>query len=201
MGFHQFDRSDPSTNERYKGRHRREHWYRDNTIYFITAKCISGEPLFRHDDAKLIFRDRFAHYTLQAGFVPWVWTLLDNHYHLLGYLGTGELLREMMRKLHGSVAKLVNDTLGVRRVPFWEDDYFDGCLRNDLQLKRTWYYVRDQAVKAGLVRHHGEYAWTHVAWQLDMCQKFAKAWDCYLPSVPYARYERKHQSDESGSAT
>lgn len=47
-----------------KGKHRFEHWYRDNTT-----------------------------------------TLLNNHYHTLGYLGLGPNLGPMMQRIHGSVAK------------------------------------------------------------------------------------------------
>ena len=61
-----------------------------------------------------------------------------------------------MRKLHGSVAKLVNDLLDVRLVPFWGDgenrDYFDGCLRDETQLIRSYRYVLRQSVRHGICR-------------------------------------------------
>jgi hypothetical protein len=66
-----------------------------------------GFPAFLTESAKAIFWDRFTHYTALHGYVPWVTTLLDNHYHTLGYLRAGNELGEMMRKLHGSVAWLV----------------------------------------------------------------------------------------------
>jgi len=111
-----------STNSRQeyiKGKHRFEHWYRDNTIYFITARCRDRFPAFASEEAKLVFWDRFDHYTKEYGFVPWVTSLVDNHYHTLGYLRIGENLGPMMQRIHGSVAKLVNDLLPERRVPFW----------------------------------------------------------------------------------
>ena len=43
----------------------------------------------------------------------------------------------MMQRLHGSVAKLVNDLLPQRLTPFWRDaegkGYFDGCIRDEKQ--------------------------------------------------------------------
>lgn len=99
--------------------------------------------------------------------MPWVATLLDNHYHTLGYLKVGENLGEMMRKIYGSVAKLVNDTLEVRRVPFWKDaeshDYFDVCLRDEKQCRLAYTYTLKQAERAGIVRDWREYAHTHVS--------------------------------------
>src|SRR5690348_15424332 len=67
-------------------------------------------------------------------------TLLSNHYHTMGYLRNGDDLGPMMQHLHGSVAKLVNDLLPTRHVPFWRhrnnQDYFDGCIRDVLQATR-----------------------------------------------------------------
>lgn len=75
-----------STDESYKGQHRFEHWYVDNQVYFITARCRDQFPAFSSEAAKTIFWDRFDHYCKEFGFVPWVTSLLNNHYHTLGYL-------------------------------------------------------------------------------------------------------------------
>ena len=52
----------------------------------------------------------------------------------------GENLGPMMQRLHGSVAKLTNDTLPERRGAFWQDkahdDYYDGCIRDVLQFRK-----------------------------------------------------------------
>lgn len=97
--------------------HRFEHWHADNQAYFITARCHERFPAFASEQTKVIFWDRFDHYTKAHKFTPWVTSLLDNHYHTIGYLKTGNELPKMMQKIHGSVAKLVNDVLraeGVR---------------------------------------------------------------------------------------
>src|SRR5687767_6145613 len=101
-------KSSPGTPEFYKGKHRFEHWYRDNQIYFITARCRNRTPAFASERAKEIFWNRFDHYTSEYAFTPWVTTLVDNHYHTLGYLKVGTNLGPLMQKFHGSVAKLVN---------------------------------------------------------------------------------------------
>src|SRR5262245_50243124 len=114
-----FRKSSYTRNEFYEEQHRFEHWYRDNTVYFITSKVRDGFHAFAEEEAKRIFWDRFNFYTQLHGFVPWITTLLDNHYHTLGYLRIGEELGEMMRKLHGSVAWMVMKEIDVRHVPFW----------------------------------------------------------------------------------
>ncbi len=78
-----FRKSSLSTNKRPFGQHRFEHWYRDNTVYFITARCRAKYPAFASEHAKVIFWNRFDHYTKQYEFVPFVTSLLSNHYHTL----------------------------------------------------------------------------------------------------------------------
>jgi hypothetical protein len=81
--------------EFFDGRHRFEHWYRDNSVYFITARCAERFPALASDDAKNVFWDRFEHYTRVHTFTPIVTSVLDNHYHVLGYLKIGEELPTM----------------------------------------------------------------------------------------------------------
>src|SRR5438552_10040713 len=88
--------------EYFGSQHRFEHWYRDNTIYFITARCRGGFPAFATEEAKRIFWSQFDLYTVKHGFTPIVTSLLSNHYHALGYLRVGDDLPKMMRLLHGS---------------------------------------------------------------------------------------------------
>ena len=110
-------------------------------IQGFTSKVRDGFRAFASEEAKRIFWDRFEHYTQKYGFVPWIATLMNNHYHFEGYLKIGENLGPLMQHLHGSVAKLVNDILPERHLPFWRhrgnQDYFDGCLRDVLQAVRA----------------------------------------------------------------
>ena len=98
------------------GQHRFEHWHADNQVYFITARCQEKFPAFANEQTKTIFWDRFNHYAETYRFTPWVTSLLDNHYHTIGYLKIGSELPKMMQRIHGSVAKLVNDHLREQNV-------------------------------------------------------------------------------------
>ena len=195
-----FSRSHPSTRERWQGRHRFEHWYRDNQVYLITARTRGGAPAFNAEAAKGVFWDRFTHYAGAHGFDPWVVSLLVNHYHAVGYVSVGVALKEMMRKLHGSVAKLVNDLLGVRVVPFWGDgenrDYFDGCLRDETQLVRSYRYVLRQSVRHGICRNYRDYPHTRVYRGLEESVELARERRALMYGVPYARYERHREHRE-----
>jgi hypothetical protein len=184
-----------SRDEYSDGAHRFEHWYRDNTVYFITSKTRGGFHAFESEQAKSIFWDRFEHWTSAFGFVPWVTTLLVNHYHVIGYLPIGNNLGPMMQRVHGSVAKLVNDLLPERRVPFWRidgvKDYFDGCLRDEKQGRRSYRYTLLQSVRHGICTDYREYPHTRVRVELEPAITRALELNAFMTGIPYPRYERR----------
>ena len=96
---------------------------------------------------------------------------MDNHYHTIGYLRVGENLGPMMQRLHGSVAKLVNDVNGVRLTPFWYDSgrqgYFDGCIRDPKQARLAYAYILRQGVRHGIVKDWQAYPHTRVAIEIE----------------------------------
>jgi len=209
-------KSNQSKRRMHRGQHRFEHWYRDNQVYFITAKTSGGEPVFIDELTTKIFWTAFAHYTQQHTFVPWVTSLMNNHYHTLGYLRVGSELPKMMRGLHGRVAKQINDLReaghfnsshntaeagGLKSTrpkpqaklkPFWGDKgkktYFDGCIRDEKQATLAFYYTRDQAVRAGLVERWQDYPDTRVDVELDRALARARELDAFLRGVRYKRY-------------
>jgi REP element-mobilizing transposase RayT len=179
--------------EKYFGlQHRFEHWYRDNTVYFITARCRNRTPAFATEQAKSIFWNRYDHYTRRFGYTPFVTSLLDNHYHSLGHLEIGANLGSMMQKLHGSVAKLVNDLRVERLVPFWTDsghqNYFDGCIRDELQCRRAFVYTLTQCRRHGVAADPAKYPHTHIGVDIDRAIGRALQRNSFLASVPYKRY-------------
>jgi len=176
----------------YKGRHRFEHWCRDNQVYFITARCRDAYPAFASEQAKAVFWERFEHYTREAGFTPWVTSLLHNHYHTIGYAPHGPAVGTMMQRIHGSVAKLVNDLLPQRRRPFWRDhsghDYFDGCIRDEKQARLAYRYTLIQPERHGLADRWQDYPHTRVNVGLEPAIKRASELNAFLEGVPYKRY-------------
>jgi hypothetical protein len=187
-------KSSSSSVEYFKGQHRYEHWYRDNQVYFITARCRDKFPAFASSRAKEVFWDRFEHYVKSYSFTPFVTSLLSNHYHTLGYLKTGENLGPMMQRIHGSVAKLANDLLPERRVSFWVDaghqDYFDGCIRDETQCRRAFRYTLTQCRRHGICADPSGYPHTRVNVDIDRAVRRALDLNAFMQGVPYKRYQK-----------
>lgn len=183
----------PAQKPLFDGQHRFEHWYVDNQIYLITARVRGRFSAFAAPEACAVFWERFAHYTCEFGFTPFVTSLIPNHYHTVGYLAQGKGLGPMMQRLHGSIAKLVNDLLPQRIKPFWWDHggqgYFDGCLRDATQLRRSYRYVLNQSVRHGLARRIQDYPHTVAPVSLEDALRFARERGALLLGVPYKRYD------------
>lgn len=180
--------------EIFQGKHRFEHWYVSNQVYFITSRCREKFPAFASDPAKQVFWDRFYHWAGVYQFEPWVTTVMNNHYHTLGFLRHGQHLQSFMQRFHGSVAKLVNDLLPERRKEFWRDgkgrEYFDGCIRDETQCRSAYRYTMLQAVRAGIVKRWSDYPHTHLNKEVDACVTYANTHHGFLDDIPYKRYQK-----------
>jgi len=154
-----------------------------------------GFPAFKTEQAKTIFWDRFIYYCGKYGFIPWVTSLLDNHYHTIGYLKVGKNLGAFMQRFHGSVAKLVNDTLETRHLPFWRSkgnqDYFDGCIRSEKQARLAYGYTYRQSVRHGIVQDVRDCPHTRVNVDLERAIKRALELNAFMENVRYKRYDRR----------
>lgn len=199
MGYKEFRKGSHKKDELWNGHHRFEHWYVDNQVYFITARVRGRYPAFRTPQAQAIFWERFNHWVNQSSYTPWVTSLQINHYHTLGYLKHGADLPKLMKGLHGSVAKLVNDELVLtnhrkdRLTPFWTDaghqTYFDGCIRDELQARRAYRHTFTQNQR----NHAGDGssgANTRAPLAIEPCIRRATELGAFLEAVPYARYEK-----------
>ena len=103
----------------------------------------------------------------------------------------------MMQRLHGSVAKLVNDILPRRRVPFWTQrgaghaDYYDGCIRDERQCRLAFRYVLAQSVRHGIREDRRDYPHTRVTIELERGVRRALELGAFMEAVPYPRYQRR----------
>jgi len=108
----------------------------------------------------------------------------------------------MMKRFHGSVAKLVNDLIEAggfqspcltdgRLSPFWRDGrntYFDGCIRDEKQAQRAYRYIMLQSERHDICDDWSEYPHTRIRVECERAVKRATELSAYLRGVRYKRY-------------
>ena len=89
------------------------------------------------------------------------WIVMPSHLHLLyvaGRVGMKTLLADFKRWTGHRAAK----TLGVDGRRFWQDEWFDHWSRSAGETDRIVSYIRQNPVRAGLVKTPEE--WPHASW-------------------------------------
>ena len=92
----------------------------------------------------------------------WHWrhyVIMPNHLHvLLDTEPDAAAMKEIWGPWKGRTARACNRILG-RRGAFWHKDWFDRWMRNATGTERAVAYIRNNPVKAGLVRDWKEFRW------------------------------------------
>jgi REP element-mobilizing transposase RayT len=91
-------------------------------------------------------------------FVPH-FSILPNHWHALIAPHRGSELASVMKTVKGRSARAIRLAIGGTG-SVWQREWFDRWIRDDAEWQRCVDYVRNNPVKAGLVRNWHEHAWT-----------------------------------------
>ncbi|MBL9189773.1 MAG: transposase [Opitutaceae bacterium] len=88
-------------------------------------------------------------------------TIMPNHWHaMLAPAGDASInLHGVMTRLKGRTARAVNLAVG-RSGTLWQREWFDRWMRDDAEWVRCVDYVRQNPVKAGIVRDWRDDPWT-----------------------------------------
>lgn len=93
------------------------------------------------------------------------WVIMANHVHLLFTPKAGISLSQIMKMLKGSTAKEANGILQ-RKGQFWQKDYFDRYIRDAEHFAKTYRYILNNPVKAGLCENPQDWRFGS-AWHQD----------------------------------
>jgi len=130
--------------------HHPPHIYLDNAWYIISASTLDRVPLLRSERAKAFVRDKLNALIPEFGIALRAWVILDNHYHLLLRTRLGQELPRLLRRLHGSVSRQVNEWDGINGRQVWHN-YWDTSIRDEAGLWTRFNYVHQNPVKHGYV--------------------------------------------------
>jgi len=132
--------------------------------YFLTMEKYldagHGESPLRNPNAAEILIDAFTQLSFGGILVPH-FTIMPNHWHAMFASADGSSidLHAIITRLKGRTSRAINTRLN-RTGPLWQREWFDRWMRTDAEWDRCVDYIHHNPVKAGLVRHWREHAWT-----------------------------------------
>ncbi len=124
--------------------------YTGYPIYFLTA-CLDGRrPILAQQsihDALVAYFIEGAKHNIAVG----RYVLMPDHLHLFAaFSPAAPILSEWVKGLKRAVATLLKGE-GVTG-PYWQKGFFDHVLRSTESYQQKWDYVRQNPVRAGLVK-------------------------------------------------
>ena len=126
----------------------------DPPLYFVTTCVAQRRPLLACAVAAAILRDQFVQAPRRYGWRIGRYVVMPDHVHFFCAPG-GEREPTSMSIFVAGVkmwsARAILAQYG-RPPPLWQREFFDRLLRSDESYDRSWAYIRDNPVRAGLVK-------------------------------------------------
>jgi REP element-mobilizing transposase RayT len=127
-------------------------------VYHVTARGDRREPIFEHNDDRLLFLDLLAKEVAQQHWLVYAFCLLDNHYHLLLETPEPNLVKGM-RRLNGVYTQAFNrrhDRVG----HVLQGRYKSILVDKDTHLLELTRYVVLNPVRAGMADSPAQWPWS-----------------------------------------
>jgi REP-associated tyrosine transposase len=124
--------------------------FSENPIYYITACTYNRRRILDHS----VVHDSFIQFGLCAARRQvWVgrYVMMPDHIHMfVGFAPQSMSISKWMKSFKNAISKtLTNATFAA---PHWQKNFFDHVIRSEESYDQQWSYVRENPVRAGLVR-------------------------------------------------
>ena len=145
---------------------RLEEVFTRSPIYFVTACAFGRRPVL----ATAVIHDalrRFGEVGESCGAWLGAYIIMPDHIHLFVALDVEQLKLGTWMK---SLKNVLSRTLRAEGVPapHWQKGFFDHVLRSGDTYSEKWFYVRDNAVRAGLVREWKDWPYVGEVFDLEL---------------------------------
>ena len=128
-------------------------------VYFITVCVASRRPLLANAKSFAILRSEWEAARTRYGWSVGRFVVMPDHVHFFCACDETANTKPLSGFVGGFkqwTAKAILLSLGLP-APFWQREFFDHLLRSDESYMSKWEYVRDNPVRAGLVRSAEEW--------------------------------------------
>ena len=140
------------------------HRLSETGAFIVTASTYLKAPLFAHPDKLDILQDAILRVAAELDWKLQAWAVLANHYHFVAMSPSNAgSLRELIKRVHGSTAVLVNRLDAAQGRKVWHE-YWDTHITYERSYLARLNYVNENPVKHRLVRASHQYKWCSAAW-------------------------------------
>ncbi|MBA4388246.1 MAG: hypothetical protein C0404_09710 [Verrucomicrobia bacterium] len=138
------------TQEHISGRPPRLKWvYTDHPLYLVTFCTEERRPVLANEPVHEAFRQG-AEKVIAFGNAVGTYVLMPDHVHVFVRIQPEGKLGVAVRTLKSAVSKCVRNMQNIKDV--WQSSFFDHLLRSSESYSEKWEYVRNNPVRAGLVK-------------------------------------------------
>lgn len=132
-------------------------YFLDNAYYFITVPTFQREQIFNTLEKKRILLERIQEGIMKFSLREADYSILANHYHLIGYFQEGSAIPKFLQYLNGGAAYDLHKRFGnpAANTPAW-DEYHIYCVTDDVALSKIRGYVVGNPLKHGDVSNFAE---------------------------------------------
>jgi len=135
--------------------HHPPHIYKDDSIYFITARTYQKEKIFNTDQKKKILFKNLRNEFSKIDYKLYAWAILDNHYHIEFKTKFGSNLGKTLNFIHGRTAFEINELENISGRKIFQN-YLDYCIRDEKDFYRHFNYIHHNPVKHQYVKTQEE---------------------------------------------
>ena len=132
--------------------------YAARRCYFVTIVALNRRPFFRNTSLADATIDVLLNLRQNYRFNLYQYCLMPDHFH--GLFGAGESGKDL-GEICGAFKSLSNSELWrFEDGKLWQKRFFDHIIRNEQDFWETVDYIRNNAVRKGLVKDWREWKWT-----------------------------------------
>ena len=121
----------------------------DQPLFFVTICTIHRQRIDDLEGVHQAFRKYIGRALNEFGIAVGRYVIMPDHMHFFVRGGEDFKLAQWVNGLKRSVSVALEAT---KKSPVWQPGFFDHLLRNDESYSQKWEYVRENPVRAGLVK-------------------------------------------------
>lgn len=126
----------------------------DSPVFFVTICTIHRRKVENLERLHRAFLEYIVRAYNEFGVAVGRYVIMPDHMHFFVCGGEAFQLPQWINGLKRSMSVALGAT---KQTPVWQPGFFDHLLRNDESYSQKWEYVRENPVRAGLVKHAEEW--------------------------------------------